>query len=148
MPWIALVLAASFGTYGLLRKIAVLGALEGLTLETLVLAPLAFVALGWWWVQGSASFPAKDWTTDLLLAGVGPVTAIPLLLFAAGARRITMTTLGLLQYLGPTIQFGLGVWLFHEPFTAQRLVGFALIWGALLLYSVDGWRASRLAAAP
>ena len=148
LPWIALVLAASFGTYGLLRKIAVLGALEGLTLETLVLAPLAFVALGWWWVQGSASFPAKDWTTDLLLAGVGPVTAIPLLLFAAGARRITMTTLGLLQYLGPTIQFGLGVWLFHEPFTAQRLVGFALICGALLLYSVDGWRASRLAAAP
>ncbi len=148
LPWIALVLAASFGTYGLLRKIAVLGALEVLTLETLVLAPLAFVALGWWWVQGSASFPAQDWATDLLLVGVGPVTAIPLLLFAAGARRITMTTLGLLQYLGPAIQFGLGVWLFHEPFTAPRMIGFALIWAALLVYSVDGWRVARRLASP
>ena len=142
-PWIALVLAASFGTYGLLRKIAVLGALEGLTLETLVLAPAAFIALGLWWAQGTASFPASDAATNLWLVMVGPVTAVPLLLFAAGARRITMTTLGLLQYLGPTIQFGLGVWLFHEALTAQRLIGFVLIWGALVLYSVDGWRVTR-----
>lgn len=148
LPWIALVLAASFGTYGLLRKIAVLGALEGLTLETLVLAPLAFIALALWWAQGTAASSAADGTTLLWLVCVGPVTAVPLLLFAAGARRITMTTLGLLQYLGPTIQFGLGVWLFHEPLNEQRLLGFALIWAALLLYSADGWRASRRLTAP
>ena len=146
LPWIALALAAAFGTYGLLRKIAVLGALEGLTLETLLLAPLAFAALAFWWWQGTAHFPAGDTHTDLWLIGVGPVTAIPLLLFAAGARRITLTTLGLLQYLGPTIQFGLGVWLFNEPLTMLRLVGFGLIWGALLLYSVEGSRMSRAAA--
>ena len=151
LPWIALVLAASFGTYGLLRKVAVLGALEGLTLETLLLAPLAFLALAWWWVQGTSHFPAGfvtgDWKTDLWLIGVGPVPAVPLLLFAAGARRITLTTLGLLQYLGPTIQFVLGVWLFREPMTPQRLAGFGLIWAALLVYSADGWRSSRRAAA-
>ena len=142
-PWIALVLAASFGTYGLLRKVASLGALEGLSLETMLLAPLAAAALLYWWMQGRASFGSGDWQTDLLLIGVGPITAIPLLLFAAGARRITMTTLGLLQYLGPTIQFMLGVWLFKEPFGSERLVGFGLIWAALLIYSLDGWRRAR-----
>jgi len=143
LPWIALVLAASFGTYGLLRKIATLGALEGLALETLLLAPLAFIALAWWWAQGTASFPATTWTTDFWLVLLGPVTAVPLLLFAAGARRITLTTLGLLQYLGPTIQFALGVLVFREPFSAMRLIGFGFIWGALVLYSVDGWRVAR-----
>jgi len=146
LPWIALVLAASFGTYGLLRKIATLGALEGLALETLLLAPLAFIALAWWWMQGTASFPAATWTTDFWLVLLGPVTAVPLLLFAAGARRITLTTLGLLQYLGPTIQFALGVWMFREPFSAMRLIGFGFIWGALVLYSVDGWRSGRRVA--
>jgi chloramphenicol-sensitive protein RarD len=143
LPWIALVLAASFGTYGLLRKVASLGALEGLALETMLLAPLALAALAYWWMQGQARFGAGDWQTDLWLIGVGPITAIPLLLFAAGARRITMTTLGLLQYLGPTIQFMLGLWLFREPFDSQRLLGFGLIWTALLVYSLDGWRQSR-----
>lgn len=146
LPWIALVLAASFGAYGLLRKIAPLGALEGLTLETLLLAAPALVALALWWGRGPASFPAPDLATNLWLVGVGPLTAVPLLLFAAGARRISMTTLGLLQYIGPTIQFMLGVWLFNEPFGAQRLVGFGLIWTALLLYSADGWRTTRRAA--
>jgi chloramphenicol-sensitive protein RarD len=143
LPWIALVLAASFGTYGLLRKVAVLGPLEGLSLETLLLAPLAFVALAWWWVQGTAAAAQADGSTWLWLIGVGPVTAIPLLLFAAGARRITLTTLGLLQYLGPTIQFGLGVWLFREPLDAGRLAGFGLIWAALVVYTADGWRVSH-----
>lgn len=146
LPWIALVLATSFGAYGLLRKIAVLGALEGLTLETLLLAPPAFVALAWWWGRSPASFPAPDLATNLWLVGVGPLTAVPLLLFAAGARRISMTTLGLLQYIGPTIQFVLGVWLFGEPFGGHRLAGFALIWAALLIYSADGWRVARRTA--
>ena len=151
LPWIALVLAATFGCYGLLRKIAVLGALEGLALETLWLLPFATLAAALWWGAGSASLPPPDLGTALWLIGIGPVTAVPLLLFAAGARRISMTTLGLLQYLGPTIQFGLGVWVFQEPFAANRLVGFGLIWTALALYSADGWRsmrATRAAAAP
>ena len=146
LPWIALVLALSFGAYGLLRKIAVLGALEGLALETLLLAAPALAALALWWGRGPTSFPAPDLATNLWLVGVGPLTAVPLLLFAAGARRIPMTTLGLLQYIGPSIQFVLGVRLFGEPFGGARLVGFGLIWTALLLYSADGWRVARRSA--
>ena len=145
LPWIALVLAASFSGYGLLRKIAPLGALEGLSLETMLLALPALVELLLWWGRGPTSFPSPDLATNLWLIGVGPLTAVPLLLFAAGARRISMTTLGLLQYIGPSIQFALGVWLFNEPFGGQRLIGFGLIWAALLVYSADGWRVSRRA---
>ena len=147
LPWIALALAATFGCYGLLRKVAVLGALEGLTLETLLLAPLALAALVLWSMQGQASFPAPDLRTNLWLIALGPITAVPLLLFAAGARRLSMTTLGLLQYIGPSIQFVLGVWIFREPFTPARLVGFGLIWLALAIYSLDGWRVGRPVAA-
>jgi len=146
LTWIALVLAATFGCYGLLRKVAVLGAVEGLTLETMLLAPLAFAAIAIWSMQGSSTFPASDVPTNLWLIALGPITAVPLLLFAAGARRISMTTLGLLQYIGPSIQFALGVWVFREPFTPARLAGFALIWIALLVYTFDGWRITRRAA--
>jgi len=146
LPWIALVLALSFGAYGLLRKIATLGALEGLTLETMVLLPAAIV--GFWYLQasGSARFPTPDTSTNLWLLGVGPLTAVPLLLFAAGARRLPLATLGLIQYLSPTLQFLIGIWVFHEPFSALRMVGFGLIWAALVLYSIDGWRRSRSTA--
>jgi chloramphenicol-sensitive protein RarD len=140
LPWIALVLAATFGGYGLLRKTAALGALEGLALETMLLAPFAFALLAWDAWQGTASFPSAHGATNVLLVGIGPVTAIPLLLFAAGARSIRMSTLGLLQYLAPSIQFLLGVWLFGEPFSAARLVGFGFIWLALAVYSLEGWR--------
>lgn len=146
-PWIALVLAISFGGYGLLRKVAVLGALEGLTLETLLLAPLALAVLAFEWQRGTGSFPAPDWATNLWLVGLGPVTAIPLLLFAAGARRLSMTTLGLLQYIGPTIQFVLALWVFHEPFAWSRLAGFGCIWLALAVYSAEGWHRSRQSTA-
>jgi chloramphenicol-sensitive protein RarD len=139
LPWIALALAGSFGCYGLLRKVALLGALEGLTLETLLLAPIAAVVLGIWMWQGSSHFPSADATTNLWLIAAGPITAIPLLLFAAGARRISLTTLGLMQYIGPTIQLALGLWLFHEPFSASRLFGFSLIWLALAMYSAESW---------
>ena len=146
LPWIALVLAASFGAYGLMRKVAVLGPLEGLALETILLTPLALLALAWWAWQGRGAFPAPDATTNLWLIAFGPITAVPLLLFAAGARRLPLTTLGLLQYIGPTLQFVLGVWIFHAPFTASRGLGFGCIWLALLLYSADGWRSARQAA--
>jgi chloramphenicol-sensitive protein RarD len=147
LPWIALVLAATFGGYGLLRKTAPLGALEGLALETMLLAPFAFALLAWELAHAAGSFPSPHAATNALLVGIGPVTAVPLLLFAAGARRIRMATLGLLQYVSPSLQFALGVWLFGEPFSPAQLVGFCLIWAALALYSISasrprGWRAS------
>lgn len=143
LPWIALVLALSFGFYGLLRKVAVLGALEGLALETLVLAPVAAVVLGWWAWQGQGALVQGTPVTVGWLLLAGPMTAVPLLLFAAGARLIPMSTLGILQYISPSLQFALGVWLFHEPFEPARLVGFVLIWAALLVYSMEGWWTRR-----
>jgi chloramphenicol-sensitive protein RarD len=142
-PWIGLVIGLSFGAYGLLRKIAVIGALEGLTLETLILAPAAALAMAWWWGGTPTSFPAPDLATNAWLIGLGPATTVPLLLFTVAARRLPLSTLGLLQYLSPTIQFVLGVWLFAEPFTLARLAGFALIWAALALYTLDSWRVAR-----
>jgi chloramphenicol-sensitive protein RarD len=140
-----LTLAATFGIYGLMRKTAPLGALEGLALETLLLAPLAAGLLAWRTSHGGAL--GGDLPLLALLALAGPLTALPLLLFAAGARRIPMTTLGVLQYIGPTIQFALGVWLFHEPFAGPRLAGFVLIWLALVIYTAESWVWMRRRAA-
>ncbi|MFG6465763.1 EamA family transporter RarD [Roseateles sp. BYS87W] len=142
LPWVALVLAASFGLYGLMRKTAALGAIEGLALETLILAPLALGGLAWWSQAGSlAGQTAADWAW---LIGTGPVTAGALLLFAAGARRIPLATLGLVQYVSPSLQFLLGVFLFREPMDASRLVAFGFIWSALAVYSAEGlWQARR-----
>ena len=149
LPWIALLLATTFALYGLLRKTAALGALEGLALETLLLFPLAFGYLMMLSAQGQNHFTAVSTGTQLLLAAAGPITAIPLLLFASGARRIPLSLLGLLQYIGPTLQLLLGVWLYHEPFGGARLAGFALIWGALAVYSAEGlwqnWKAKQSA---
>ena len=142
-PWIALGLAGTFGLYGLLRKTAPLGPLEGLALETLLLTPFAFVALVWLMQTGEACFPDPNALTNWLLVGAGPITAIPLLLFAAGARRLTLSTLGLLQYIGPSLQFGLGLWLFREPFDTWKLVGFVLIWSALAVYTAEGYLRTR-----
>ncbi len=139
VPWIALCLAASFGAYGLLRKTAALGALEGLSFETMVLFPIAAIYVGWLTLHGENAFlTTTSDTTRWLLIASGPITAIPLLLFASGARQIPLSILGLLQYLAPTIQFLLGVLLFKEAFTADRLVGFALIWAALGLFAGEG----------
>jgi len=143
VPWVSLVLALSFGLYGLMRKTAPLGAVEGLALETLLLAPLTFGGLLWMAQRGSLHFGHDGVATTAWLLAAGPFTAVPLLLFAFGARRITMATLGLLQYLGPTIQFLLGVLVYHEPFSAGRGVGFALIWVALAVYSAESWRVLR-----
>jgi len=139
VPWIALALAATFGGYGLLRKTAALGALEGLSFETMVLFPVAAGYVAWLSAHGqNAFFNTPSDTTRLLLVAAGPITAIPLLLFASGARRIPLSVVGLLQYLAPTLQFLLGVWLFHEAFTPDRLVGFVLIWLALALFAAEG----------
>ena len=139
MPWIALILAASFGAYGLMRKTAALGALEGLSFETLILFPFALAYLAWLTIHGANTFvTTTSDTTRWLLVAAGPITAIPLLLFASGARKIPLSVLGLLQYIGPSIQLSLGVFLFHEVFTTDRLIGFVLIWSALALYAAEG----------
>lgn len=143
LPWIALILGITFGAYGLLRKTAALAALEGLSFETIILFPAAFGYIVWLTWQGQNTFLASaNDSTRWLLAAAGPITAIPLLMFAAGARRIPLSVLGLLQYLSPTMQMLLGVWVFHEAFAAERLAGFIVIWTALALYVAEGlWTA-------
>jgi len=143
LPWVALALALTFGIYGLLRKLASLGALEGLTLETLLLAPVALGALTWWGLQGQGALVQGDARTLGWLLLAGPLTALPLLLFAAAARRIPMASMGILQYISPSLQMLLGVWLYGEPFDPTRAVGYALIWLALLIYSADSLIQSR-----
>ncbi len=147
LPWIALVLALTFGFYGLLRKTAVLGAMEGLALETALLAPLAVGGLAWLGWTGQAAWLHADAATLGWLVAAGPITAIPLLLFAAGARRIPLATMGVLQYISPSLQFALGVWLFGEEVQPARLAGFVLIWAALVLYTLEGTVLRRRASA-
>ncbi|MFZ6847149.1 EamA family transporter RarD [Undibacterium sp. RuRC25W] len=138
LPWIGLSLAGTFGTYGLLRKTAALGALEGLSLETAIFFPFAFGYLTWLTMHGQNALITSGTDIKVLLALSGPITAIPLLMFAAGARRIPMTTLGLLQYIAPFVQLMLGVWIFNETLDAHRLIGFVAIWVALIVYSGEG----------
>lgn len=148
-PWIALTLAFSFGFYGLIRKTAQLGPLEGLALENLLLAPVVVPALAWWTLSRDGVLVSGDPALIGLMLLSGPLTAAPLLFFAAAARRLPLATLGLVQYLSPTLQLILGVWLFHEPFDSQRLLGFVLIWCGLALVSAQalglGPRLARLA---
>jgi chloramphenicol-sensitive protein RarD len=139
MPWIALALAFSFGGYGFMRKTAALGPLEGLSFETMLLFPFGMAYMAWLFSHGQLQLVQTDsFSVQTLLVLLGPTTAIPLLLFAAGARRIPLSVLGLLQYISPTMQFLLGVVVFHEAFTADKLVGFILIWSALALYAAEG----------
>lgn len=137
-PWIALFLALSFGLYGLIRKTASLDSLVGLTLETLLIVPPALAYLVYVELNGGGAFGRTGLVDTLLLVSSGLITAVPLLLFASGARRITMTTLGLLQYIAPTLQLLIGVVLYGESLSPQRLVGFSLIWLALAIYSFEG----------
>ena len=147
VPWLALLIAMTFGFYGLMRKTATLGALEGMSLETMLLAPLAVVALLWAGPSGPGSqWPAHDAHTWLFFLLSGPVTAIPLLLFAAGARRVPLSTMGFLQYITPSILALMGVFLYGEPFAGPRAVGFVFIWVALALYTAEGLWAGRRAA--
>ena len=145
VPWLALLIALTFGFYGLMRKVAVLGALEGMSLETLLLAPVALVAL--LWGRHTGELPAHDAHTWLFFVLSGPVTAIPLLLFAAGARRVPLSTMGILQYITPSILALMGVFLYGETFAGPRAQGFVLIWAALALYTAEGvWAGRRVAA--
>lgn len=147
-PWIALTLAISFGLYGLLRKTAPLDATEGFSLETALLFIPAFAYVLYQEISGNGSFFSGDPRTTILLMGAGVATAVPLLLFAMAARRITLTNLGLLQYIAPSMQFLIGVFIYKEAFSGDRLIGFGLIWLALTFYSIEGIWQSRKQRTP
>jgi len=144
-PWIALSLAGTWGGYSLMRKQSHLGAVIGLTVETLLIVPLAAVFLLWREHTGLGAFGHVGALSHTLLLGSGVVTAVPLVLFAYAARRIRLSTLGLLQYVAPTVQFAIGVGVYHEPFSRERAVSFAFIWGGLALYTADNLWAQRRA---
>lgn len=143
LPWIALVLASSWGAYGLLRKHSPLGSLAGLTLETALLSPFAsayLLVLAW---QGGGALGHAPLVAQVLVLCAGAVTAIPLLLFALGVRRLTLSTIGFLQYLVPTMTFLLGVLLYKEPLDFGRTLAFVFIWGAVALFIWDNWKANK-----
>jgi chloramphenicol-sensitive protein RarD len=140
--WISLILAGSFASYGFLRKVIPVDALEGLSIETVFLTPLAFGWIAWLQAQGESAFLVSR-TTDLLLVLGGAVTAIPLLLFTAAAKRLPYSVLGFLQYVAPSLQFLLAVAVFHEPLTRAHLICFGAIWTALAIFLVEGVRVGR-----
>ena len=142
-PWIALTLALAFGFYGLIRKVAPVGALVGLTVETLLLSIPALVYIVYLDSHGQGSIFRVSLKLDLLLMGCAPLTAIPLLFFTLGARRLYLSTMGLLQYIAPSCMFILAVFLFREPFVTAQVVTFILIWTALAIYSMDSMRYYR-----
>ncbi len=137
LPYIALVLAFSFATYGFTKNKANLGAVEGLTMETAILTPVALAYLIWLQTQGTLAFGHEGSLNVILLVATGIVTAIPLLLFGGAATRLRLSTLGLLQYLTPVMQFVLGLLVFHEAMTGPRWVGFFLVWTALVIFTAD-----------
>ncbi|MEU6892964.1 EamA family transporter RarD [Streptomyces sp. NPDC046557] len=142
-PWISLVLAFSFATYGLIKKKLDMGGLESLTAETALLFPPAMAYLVWLGVRGESTFTTQDLGHSALLASTGLVTALPLICFGAAAIRVPLSTLGLLQYLAPVFQFGLGVVYFHEAMPPERWAGFSLVWVALVILTWEALRTSR-----
>jgi len=143
--WIAGTLALSFSLYGFLRKVISVDALPGLATETLLLAPLAVGYLLWCEAAGSGALGHSGAAVDALLVGSGLVTAVPLALFAYGARALPYSTVGVLQYIAPSLQLVCGVLLYHESFGPAMVAGFALLWLGLAIYAVDGWRQTRQA---
>jgi chloramphenicol-sensitive protein RarD len=143
LPWIALSLAFTFGLYGLVKKTAPLGSLHGLTLETGILFLPALATLVFLEANGEAAFLNVGLASDLLMLSTGVLTTVPLLMFSMAARRIPLSLVGILQYIAPTFQFLLGVLVYGEPFTQARMVGFGLVWTALLLYWGEGWWVRR-----
>ncbi len=143
LPWLPLLLGISFGLYGLVRKLVPVGGLEGLFAETLAVLPICLIYLVWLETQGAGVFLSGSPSTDLLLVLAGPMTFVPLLFFAMAARRIKLTTLGLIQYLAPSMHFLLAVFVFGEPLTLAHLASFGLIWTGLAVYTADSVRRER-----
>jgi chloramphenicol-sensitive protein RarD len=148
VPWIALALAVSFGLYGLLRKTVAVDSLVGLSIETFLAGPVALLFLVKLGYSGQAAFLAGSLHDNLILPLTGVVTAVPLLLFTAAARRLRLVTMGFLQYITPSLHFLLAVWVYGERFTATHLVSFLCIWAGLALYSWSAFTMSRRVAAP
>jgi chloramphenicol-sensitive protein RarD len=143
-PWIGLVIAVSFTVYGLLRKTAPLGSMEGLMLETVLIAPVAIGYLAWFTDYAAADTPHAPLTMLLLIAASGPVTAMPLLLFGAAARKIPLSVLGVIQYVAPSLQFVLALFYFREPFDPHKALGYVAIWTGLAVFTAEAlWLASR-----
>lgn len=143
LPWIAVTLAFSFGFYGLVKKTAPLNSINGITLETGI---LFLPSLGWLLfsnIRGDGAFLHTGWESDVLMVGAGLVTTIPLLMFASAAKLIPLSMVGILQYIAPTIQFLIGVLVYHEAFTSYRVIGFAIVWFALIIFGVEGWLIQR-----
>ena len=140
-PWVSLILASTFGSYGLFRKVVTVDSITGLTVETLLLAPFALGYLAYVTLNGTGSFPGQVPQTNVFLVFAGVATSVPLLLFASAARRLRLATIGFLQYITPTMHFLLAVLLYKEPFTQAHLACFLLIWAGLCCYSYDAvWR--------
>jgi len=146
IPWLGLALAFSFGFYGFFRKKAPVDPLDGLFIETLLFVPITIALIAYWARTEPGAFPSSNLVQNALLIAGGPVTAIPLALFAAGTRRIRLTTLGFLQYLSPSITLMLAVFGFHEPFAKSDAASFALIWLALAIVALEGRFNSAIAA--
>ena len=148
LPWISLLLAFTFGFYGLVKKLAPLGSVHGLTLETGILFLPALVYLGVVQANNTASFLHAGITSDLLMIGAGLVTTVPLLMFASAAKQIPLTMIGILQYIAPTIQFLIGVFIYKETFDQSRLIGFSIVWLALIIFWVENYLANRVPLQP
>lgn len=148
LPWIALSLAFSFGIYGLVKKLAPLGSLYGLTLETAIVFPIALIYLAFVQANGTGAFLNDSVKIDFLLAGAGIVTTIPLLMFASAAKQIPLTMLGILQYIAPTLQFLIGVFIYKETFDRSHLIGFGIVWVALIVFWVENFTAHRMSTEP
>lgn len=146
LPWLALVLAFSFGLYGLIKKLVGAPAVEGMTIETAVLFLPAAAYLGWAELSGRAAFGQVSAVNTGLLVGCGVITAVPLLLFAGAANRVSLTVLGITQYLAPTLQLLIGVLVLREPMPPARLIGFGLVWAALVVFTVDAVAHARRSA--
>jgi chloramphenicol-sensitive protein RarD len=148
LPWIALSLALTFGFYGFVKKLSPLGSLYGLTLETGIVFPFALVYLVYVGLTGTGAFRHEGTLTDILLIGAGLVTTIPLLMFASAAKLIPLSIVGLLQYIAPTIQFLIGVFIYKEPFDTAHLIGFSIVWLALIIFALESYIANRAPAEP
>lgn len=148
LPWIALTLAFSFGFYGFVKKLAPLGSLYGLTLETGIVFPVAVIYLLIVEFSGTGAFIHESAATTMLLIGAGAVTTIPLLMFASAAKQIPLSVVGLLQYIAPTIQFLIGIFIYQEPFDRSHLIGFGIVWVALIIFWVENFLAHRMPVEP
>lgn len=147
-PWLAMVMASTFGIYSLLKKKTSLGTITGLTMENTAIFPIATVGLLVLLVRGDGVMFRSSWDLQVLLILAGVVTTIPLMLFSYGAARIQLNTLGFIEFIGPMTKFGLAVWLYHEPFSSAKMVTFGGIWAGIILYLWDSYHGSRIKDVP